>query len=215
MDCPDERLCKSIRDERVLALEKIAAYCAGKAGVGADEIQDCAMTFVEGRLAIANPDAPLPPAAWLYRCAANFAHNWRKKEQRRAAREAAFASSCEDGSRSGDGLTQDEGLPERKLVHQELRKRVARAVAKLPPGEQDLYQRCHIDGQEIEAIARDRGKTRNSVDQAVHRMRRHLRAQLERDGLTEEELRDYIATISPPPQKPRTRTLEPEEPDER
>src|SRR5437016_2091098 len=96
--------------DRVLA---VARHHARRFGISADDVEDCAMDFVERMLdkdrRATYLTLPLDHRdAWLHRCAMNHACNFSRGLSRRRHREVPWPAACE--------VDQDEAFLPRELV---------------------------------------------------------------------------------------------------
>lgn len=66
------------------------------------------------------------------------------------------------------------------------------ALAKMDPVPQKIFLRHHLDGDTVDDLATAFGRTPHAIHQTLLRARKHLRAALERQGLTEAELLDCL-----------------------
>jgi DNA-directed RNA polymerase specialized sigma24 family protein len=168
-----------------------------------DDAEDCALEFVErmllrqdwrvlgpikantGRGAL--PEEPVVEA-WLLRCAANFAHNFRRRGWRIAARELPWPErENSDGARSPWEGPADPNTPELLLLRTELERQVQASVGRLTSMQQDLFERHVLREESLQEIAQALGRSPHALSQALLTLRRRLRGLLERQGVDEAE----------------------------
>ena len=184
----------------------VARAQAVRRGLSFEDAEDCGMEFVahmlrdEGRPAVLHAGMQQSySAAWLRRCAANFAHNARRASLRRGRRERPWPQIAPaEGSwpQAWDGP----GGPatvEADLLRGEFWQRIHAATAQLPPAARDLFTRHFVELASVQELAAASGRTPNAVRQALWALRRRLRALLEAQGLNEAEARDYLQALAP------------------
>lgn len=156
-----------------------------KNGVNYDDLEDCALSFVEHMLPKAGNDLHHmpPPEAWLYRCA----ENWVRNELRRKRRRQRWESPCllEEAS----SFIADDYLP--TLLRQEFFDRLSLGVALLSSANQRLFINFYLLDYSCQEIAEATGRTENATRQALWALRVRLRRILEKQGLSETEAGDY------------------------
>lgn len=191
---------------RVLHVAENQAYRQGLRGEAAE---DCALEFLERMLLTddwralhppereqtARPQTPQEPSseAWLRRCAGNFARNARRRDVRLSRRERVWPEWRDD---EGEGPSWEPAAPqespEARLLRGELARRIETAVRHLTPAQRELFERILVDGEPVGEVAASLGRTPHAVSQSLLTLRQRLRAQLERQGLDERDVREYL-----------------------
>lgn len=170
----------------------LARNCSKRAGLNLEDTEDCAVHFAQWMLTTALPAPPL--GAWMRKCARNHVINHLRTRGRRMAHEQPWPETASDG---GPPTAWDcpDGAPsaDSDLLRAEFWKRVMAALAELAPAPQQVFLRHHLSDETVEDISAFLGRTPHAIEQSLCRSRKHLRAALERHGLTEAELRQYLA----------------------
>jgi RNA polymerase sigma factor (sigma-70 family) len=201
IDQEDEDALES--DSFAHLLLRVARFHAGRRGLTADEAEDCAVAFVERMLRKAGQAVPreLPGhcfAAWLHRCAANFATSYCRARAPLGQNECPWPETLDaNGSRQPWDCADNALTPEASLLREEFWRRMTAALEQLSPAMRELLVRHHLHDECIQEIAVSSGRTPHAVEQTLVRARRRQRAILERMGLSEPELRVYIAAACP------------------
>ena len=171
-----------------------AFYLAGRygqrAGLTAEDTEDCAVQFAERMLTASPPDFRVEP--WLRRCARNHVVDCVRALRRRQAYVCPWPQ-VRDGDDSAElECADDEPGADAGLMRDEFWRHLMAAFAKLDPVPQQIFLRHYQNGDSVQAVAVAFHRTPHAVEQTLLRARKHLRAALERQGLTESELRQYL-----------------------
>lgn len=167
------------------------SYCR-RAGLSAEDTEDCAAAFAEKMLTTSPPASHV--GAWMRECARNHVVDYIRTQRRRRAHECGWpetasddgplrAWDCPDGAPSADSA----------LLRDECWKRLMAVLAELAPIPQQVFLRHHLSSETAEEIGASLGRTPHAIEQSLSRSRKQLRAALERHGLTEAELCQYLA----------------------
>lgn len=186
----EEELC-----ERLCAA---ATRCALHAGMSRDQAEDSAQGFVVH--ALINRHRVLRVGtygreadAWILRCA----DNWVKNSGRRLRREHHHAIPWPEWTDEAlECVPADIPSPEFSTLHQELKERLAAAVAWLPVSQREIYICFFEQHQSIQQLATASRRTPNAVRQALWVLRRRLRAILTEQGFDEEEAMEYLSDLA-------------------
>lgn len=163
-----------------------------RAGLDVEDAEDCAAQFVERMLMIS------PPASgagmWLRRCARNHAIDCVRAQKRRLTHECCWPETVSDGGQPSawdypDGRRDVDA----DLMRDEFWQRLLVALAQLDLVPQQIFLRYHLDGDSVVRLAAAFNRTPHAVEQTLLRARKRLRAVLERQGLTEAELLQFLA----------------------
>lgn len=170
------------------------------AGLDAAAAEDCAAAFVEQMLekrpTLLNETRGPERLRWLCCCARNFARDFKRRELRHTAIELVWPERTDSNDCLFILVVQDKCIgPHGLLLRQEFWKRVEIVRAKLPPDQQILFVSFYLNGDSVLSIAQATGRTPAAVRQALVRLRKHLKSLLEKDGLTETELCEYLTDI--------------------
>src|ERR1700740_811756 len=120
---------------------------------------------------------------WLYRIVTNVCLDQLRRRQPRPEDQAPEPSA----SRHDDGITdfferQREHRPtldpERRLMGQEIKARIARAMERLSPRERVVFEMKHYQGLKLRAIGDALGTTEETVKNSLFRATRKLRQEL-------------------------------------
>jgi len=150
----------------------IAAATARRQGVAPDRVddvvQDVLLTIHRAR-ATYDPSRPFTP--WLRAIAQRRAIDSLRSHGRRAGREVfdefAYLNHPDAGPQAGDGLQRDAES-----------RRLAAAVAKLPPGQRQAVDLLALQDRSLEEAAATSGRTKGALKVNLHRAIQALRAQL-------------------------------------
>jgi RNA polymerase sigma factor (sigma-70 family) len=194
--------CKDREDHRSedlwWFLLRLGLAHARRRGLTREDAEDCAMEFVARMLR--EKGRPLPAdrtgycfAAWLNRCARNFAEDFCRRKERLVQHETAWPESQRSDETSVTWeCTGDAPSPEHGALQGEFWSRVMAAIERLPPVMRELLVRHHLHGECIRELATAFSRKPCAIEQTLFRARRRLRVLLEGMGLTEPELRAYI-----------------------
>lgn len=189
-----ERFGRATELRSQFALFQLA--CLGE-GLGREDAEDCAMEMLE-RVERGEARAPAGISAgerrgWLWRCAVNFARDFRRKEDVRSRREISWPVSFDEKGRdvAWDPPEIAAGFATGVLL-EELRCRITVALARLSPNDRILLSAYYVDEKSVADIADALDRRPDAVKKALLRARRRWRASLERSGLTREEACSYL-----------------------
>ena len=161
-----------------------------RAGLTAEDTEDCAAQFAERMLTASPPDSHVE--AWLRRCARNHVVDCVRALRRRQAHVCPWPQA-RDGDDSAElDCAGNEPGTDAGLMQDECWWHLMRALAKLEPIPQQIFLRHHLNGEPVQDLAVAFDRIPHAVEQTLLRARKHLRAALERQGLTESELRQYL-----------------------
>jgi RNA polymerase sigma-70 factor (ECF subfamily) len=109
-------------------------------------------------------------SSWIYRIAHNEAVNFLKRKSKR------YTVSWEDILTSKDKLDSASGeeLPEEKMEHQEIAKRIDDAIEKIPAKYQQVLKMRYFQEYSYEEISRKLGKPLNTVGTLINRAKHKL-----------------------------------------
>lgn len=171
---------------------RLAQRCSRRAGLNAEDAEDCAAQFVERMLTASPPTSNA--GAWLRRCARNHIVDYMRARGRRLTHECRWPETI---SGSGQSVASDfpDGAPgaDANLLRDEFWRCLMAALAQLDPVPQQIFLRHHLNGDSVDDLAAAFDRTPHAVDQTLLRARKRLRTVLERQGLTEAELLQYLA----------------------
>lgn len=112
-----------------------------------------------------------PLAAWINRIAHNHCKDWHRSRTSRAAAEERHAAEAISLAEARTVLDDPSKLLERK----EFMVRVRRALAELPPRQQETFTLVHVEGCDIAETARIQGVGRATVHSNLRHAARKLR----------------------------------------
>ncbi len=171
---------------------RLARRGGRRAGLNAEDAEDCAAQFVERMLTASPPTSNA--GAWLRRCARNHVVDCIRARGRRLSHECDWPETISESGQSMpcDYPGETPGA-DADLLRNEFWSRLMAALAEIAPTPQQIFLRHHLNGETIQNLAIAFDRTPHAVDQDLLRARQRLRAVLERQGLTESELRQYLA----------------------
>ena len=193
----EEEPIEMVRDDLCCKMIELITRIGSKSGVNREDLEDCALSFVEHMLRKAENGlhyAPPPPESWLYRCAENWVHNEWRRQRRQAYRESLVLLNETPSYRADDYMT--------SLLRQEFFDRLFMGVFILSPANQRLFVSFYLMDHSCQEIADATGRTENAIRQALWALRVRLRKILETQGLTEAEASDYLRAMTPSVQEP-------------
>lgn len=187
----------------------VAQTQARRQGLRGEAAEDCALEFVERMLLADDWRALRPPGqeqvdrqrtppepsseAWLRRCAGNFARNVHRRDVRLSQRERVWPEWRDD---EGEGPDWEpvalQETPEARLLRSELAQRIEAAARRLTPAQRELFERILVDEESVGEVAASLGRTPHAVSQALLTLRQRLRGLLERQGLDERAVEEYL-----------------------
>ena len=145
--------------------DRVAGYvrwrCGGVADLADDAVQEAWLTAAD-RLAAFDPDRG-PFEAWVCGIAANVVRNQLRARHRRDRRNKLLA----------DGIA--------PVDPDDVRERVAGALAALPDRYEQVLRAKYLDGLSVAAIAADRGETEKTVESLLTRARQAFRDAFDRN----------------------------------
>lgn len=182
---------------------QLAYASARRKGLPIEDVQDCGIGFTvhmltrKTLLTRVEAGERISPA-WLTTCAEHWTTNFVRCRRRLHARERLAADMPERALVRRDTRSdiQEIGSPEAECIRSELRRRVLSAALFMTESQYCLFtQRC-LHGYSVEEIARQTGRAPNAVKQALAVMRHRLQTLLIREGLTSEEICQYLHLIA-------------------
>jgi RNA polymerase sigma factor (sigma-70 family) len=157
-----------------------------RTGLLREDAEDCGAAFVA--LILENPErfrrprlSPERYNAFLYRCARNFALNFRRGLKRHLSTEETPLREL-PGTRRHD-----------PLVATELWELVEQIVSRLRPEQQQLFWESFHNEEDAGSLASTLGCSANAIRCTLARIRKQCQRLLERRGITESELRIYLS----------------------
>lgn len=184
------------------ALVALARCQAHQQEIQGEDAEDCAMEFVLRLLQNRRPGREdRLSAAYLQVCARNHARNFRRGARRYRRR------IQEDGS----ALAHEGEIPAAgrsllsPLLQEEFWQQIAGALARLDPLPRRVFLAFYLEGRAAGEIAAHTGRSVNAVALTLRRARQQLRRLLERQGITEGDLRAYLALTGEPVGAPHPR----------
>lgn len=162
--------------------------------LNAEDAEDCAALFAKRMLTASPPDSNAE--AWLRRCARNHVVDCIRALRRHQAHVCSWPQA-RDGDDSAEALEYADDAPgtDAGLMRDEFWRRLMAAFAKLDPIPQQIFLRHHRDGEPVQDLAAAFDRTPHAIEQTLLRARKRLRAALERQGLTEAELLQYLTEV--------------------
>jgi RNA polymerase sigma factor (sigma-70 family) len=183
----------------------IACLVARRNHVPRQDIQDCALSFVEHALKqeAERLDSPEPRSLTYWKQAAeNWAKNYRRNTERQRHREIEWPrTEDEDGSTVSFDPSDRQPGPDGEICRHELRQWFEKAMEELKPEQKELFIRRILNGESLQVLAVETGRTPDAVRKIVYRACHHLRSYLERHGFDAGEASDYLAMMSPTPER--------------
>ena len=164
---------------------------ANKNGMSHDDIENCALSFVEHMLQktdIAQSKSLRFRTAWLYRCAENWVRNELRRQRRQLHREILSLSDAPHLFFEQDQLT--------NLLCQEFSDRLFLGVSLLSAASQRLFVDFYILNYSCREIADATGRSENATRQSLWALRIRLRKLLTNEGFDEVEAVDYLQIIT-------------------
>jgi|SRR5579872_4670580 len=168
-------------------LTRIGGHHALRAGLTREDVEDCAITFVE-RMFLRNETllrARLSDGSvqWLHVCARNHARSFRRASDRHRRYIATDVELC-TGMESTGGVSPGQGDPTAGMIRSERWESVAACIDQLSPALQELLIRHYFLDESCQDLAARTGRTPHAVEQALLRARKRIKALLLRRGLT-------------------------------
>jgi RNA polymerase sigma factor (sigma-70 family) len=160
-------------------------------GLPGEDAEDCAMEFVTRSLEPSSVPAAEKTSfyarpGYLRRCAINYLLNFSRARLRRQNRERTGEAAAIRADRTESSL-------EARLLKRAFWQQVATVLALLAPVSCQIFLSSHLDGETIKELAASFDRTPHAVEQTLSRTRSRLRLLLERQGITESQLREYLA----------------------
>jgi RNA polymerase sigma factor (sigma-70 family) len=189
----EETLCG-----RILA---VARHHARLFGIPTDDLEDCAMDFLERMLRAKHITAYLTihqshREAWLHRCAINHASNYRRSLSRRRSHEVPWPTTCDvDEAFSLTEFIDDSPGPEVRVLTREFWQRADSVVGGLRPDHKRCFVRHYLFLEPVREIAARDQKSQAAVSKTLQRARKRLRVVAERMGITEGDMRTYLVCV--------------------
>ena len=181
---------------------RLAYMYACRLGLSHEDAQDCASDF---RLhLLRNSPACLDSAAWLHRCAHNFASNYRRSQQRRQLRERRYSEQAGVNTAAAAEPRYAGAGPKTLTLRNALWEQVLTTLRQFTPEQRDLFLRYHLRQQNLAQLAERTGRTPAAVTQAIYHIHRRLARLLLAQGWTVTEARQFVCS-TPPPAVPHSR----------
>jgi len=175
----------------------IALTCAGRAGLKGDYAEDCAQDFVKKKLY--QRQDPMQEAQGAE------AMDRLRQQARRFAQERAFQLfHTQRKQQSLEELQEQEAKgfrralvspdpgPEEIVLQAEFFYCLLSAIEGLLPQQQALWTRHFLEGVRLVDLQEELGRTESALWQALCRLRKSLRRLLAGEGMTPEEIADYL-----------------------
>jgi RNA polymerase sigma factor (sigma-70 family) len=184
-------------DKRCLRLREMALSCAERQRFTGDDAEDCAQGFVldmllKHRPTLCLPAGKTPSDAWYWRCAVNWVRFWARTHRREAHRLPILPNPAGEGE---EPISPAPG-PETIALKTDLLRQILQVVPQLTRLQQRLFVRYYLENESRADLARELGYTLHALHQALWRLRNRLQSLLVRQGLTEEEGRDYLSLLT-------------------
>lgn len=170
----------------------VARCHARHLGLTVEDAEDCAAAFVEREWHHERVNDPC--SAWQHTCAENFARDFRRALLRRGQHELCWGECARPGEPPAMlDLPDSVPGPENCLLRREFWREVRAVLKRVEPVPRKLFLRRTVRQWSISELAAWSGLTQHVVEQKLYRARKRLREILLRKGLTEAELRSYLA----------------------
>ena len=116
--------------------------------------------------------------------------------RRRAAHVCAWPEAGDgDGGAEAWEYAGDAPAVDAGLMRDEFWRPLMAALAKLEPIPQQIFLRHHLNDEPVQDLAAAFDRTPHAIHQTLLRARKHLRAALERQGVTQSELLQYLTEV--------------------
>ena len=89
-------------------------------------------------------------------------------------------------------------MPERSAINEEFYAVLERATKHLQPFPREIFYLHYLEGISISELANMADKTPNAIYKSLERACKSIRKNLERQGMGEQEMRDYVRLTLPP-----------------
>ena len=152
------------------------AACFSMVGNREDALELAQESFVRAFRAMSRFDPALPFYPWLYRIIRNTCLNHLKKRRRRGE------TSLEEMVHNGFDVPDPGCRPDGTAALQDLRGRIQRALAHMPPEQAEILRLRHLLEFSYAEIAQWLGIPIGTVMSRLHAARHHLRRELEKDA---------------------------------
>ena len=168
----------------VLAHQQFVYNLAWRALGDAHEAQDAAQeAFLRAWQALPSFRGQAQFRTWLYRIVTNVCLDHLRRRQARPEDQAPeiHLNRQDEGSRDFFEFQRElrPGLdPERRLMGNEIRTRIAKAMERLSPRERVVFEMKHYQGLKLRAIGDALGTTEETVKNSLFRATRKLRLEL-------------------------------------
>ena len=177
-------------------LQEIARFHAHRNWIDAQDREDCVGEFVLHVLLLHQTQQHKGndrqfPAAWLNRCAANHAVDFQRRRRRLARHESGIVSDDVDETHYADAAPS----PEAQALAKEFFYCLQREVYTLTPMQRDLFTRLIVNDETASEAGLTTGRTTQAILQSRSNLCRQLRVLLERHGVSEADLREYVMLI--------------------
>lgn len=167
---------------------------ARRFGLGADDSEDCAMSFLAYKLSHRKSFAQ--DSALRKRCAHDFACNMSRSHTTHAKHEEPISNFLVDEDKIGAWEPVDcQPSPAQEMARRAFWDLLLSYFDKLQPVPRDVMRRHHMDGETIGDVASALGKTPPAVGQILYRAHQRLLILLTRDGVCIADLLDHLTII--------------------
>jgi RNA polymerase sigma factor (sigma-70 family) len=200
--CPweDSGTCHPPCLPRDCRLYMIGHACALWVGLTGEEPEDCATEFVERMreregCPFRSDRSERLFIARVCKCVLHHSLNYQRKLAIRQRHERPLSEItrhedvCAPWNPAGDRPT-----VESLLLREEFREKVMEAMDELPPARWELFCHYHLLDESIQALALATGKSYDAVRKTLSRAQKQAQERLLRQGVTEADLREYLAT---------------------
>ena len=193
-------LCAYVPEYRLLLFDTAQRYATQH--LTPADAEDCAIAFVEKMVVEPpplleqhqrNPDF----AAWQNICARNHVRDFCRRQRRIRQQETEWPQQeNEDGAIADSEFPDTHISPCAQAIGGELSRRIAAASAELKPEAYALLRQHYLEKQTFVELAEATGLSPDAVRMMVQRARKHLHKTLQRQGMTEEDVNEYLAELA-------------------
>ena len=179
----------------------LARDCAGQHRLSPSDAEDCAIVFVEKMcveqaLLLKQHQHSPGFTVWLNVCARNHVRDYCRQQARVCKIESPLPEQEILDSATLNHIHDEQCQPCAFALRSELKRRLERAATELTPEARSLFLRHFVVGATFAELARETSSTPDAVRMVVQRARKHLRETLQRQGMTEEDAKEYLAELA-------------------
>lgn len=187
------------KEQQVVAcLLKVANLYAWYGHIPHDDVEDCVLEFVEMMMlrrnkALTNQAHNDHFDSWLNDCAHNHVESFRRRCRTVCKHETQWPlCEEEEGARIVQESIGHEATVDTNLLGDEVRQRIMKAAAQLTSNSREIFLKHFFNEETLLELAVTTGRTPDAIGKVCKRACITIHATLLRQGMMEEDARDYI-----------------------